>query len=378
MRRGERRSVLLVLQPEDGGVAQIVSSLAHGLSERDWTVEVAGSAANVMRPGLEQAGIAFHVLPLKRAPGRGDLASARALRRLTRDHGYSVVHAHSSKAGGVVRLAIHSGPVIVYSPHCFSFEAGSARVEQQAYRAIEQTLVASTDAFAVSCEWERSHTHKLWGAPGRTRRIYNGVDAADLDTGERASELVEFAAGRPLAAMVAVLRPQKDPLTLVRAVAILAARGEPAGRVAIVGNGELRDAVIDEIDRLRVGQYVRWFPFSGSVTRYLGALDLFVLPSLWEAFPVAILEAMAVGLPVLATPVGGVSESVGDRVTGRLVAPGDPAALAEVISELLADRDRLRAMGEAGRQVVATRFGRDRMVAETAQLYDDLLPGRVS
>ena len=148
--------------------------------------------------------------------------------------------------------------------------------------------------------------------------------------------------GEPLAGLISVLRPQKDPLLAVRA----AARLEPGrDRLAIVGNGELAEAVRSEIERLGVGERVRWFPFEGGVGRYLAALDVFVLPSAWEAFPISLLEAMACAVPVVATDVGGVGEAVEDGVTGRLVAPGDEAALAAALAELLGDGDLRGRMG---------------------------------
>ena len=100
---------------------------------------------------------------------------------------------------------------------------------------------------------------------------------------------------------------------------------------------------------------------------------MFVLPSAWEAFPLAILDAMACGVPQVATDVGGTAEAVLDGETGLLVAPGDPAALAERIAELLLDPERRERMGEAARARHGERFAADRMVAETARLYDDVM-----
>jgi glycosyltransferase involved in cell wall biosynthesis len=123
--------------------------------------------------------------------------------------------------------------------------------------------------------------------------------------------------------MVSVLRPQKDPLALVRASARLGERGELRGHVAIVGDGELAPAVRGEIDTLGVGDRVRWFPFRGDAGPYLAALDLLVVPSRWESMPIGPIEAMLCGVPVLATAVGGVPELLEDGVTGRLVQPED-------------------------------------------------------
>jgi glycosyltransferase involved in cell wall biosynthesis len=102
-------------------------------------------------------------------------------------------------------------------------------------------------------------------------------------------------------------------------------------------------------------------------------LVVLVLPSIAEGLPGALFEAGALGVPVVATAVGGIPEVVVDGVTGILVPPQDPAALADAIASLLDDPERARAMGEAGRQRVEQHFTVERMVAETLALYEELL-----
>jgi glycosyltransferase involved in cell wall biosynthesis len=109
------------------------------------------------------------------------------------------------------------------------------------------------------------------------------------------------------------------------------------------------------------------------VPNILGLLDVFVLPSLWEGLPIALLEAMAAGLPVVATAVGGTPEVVVEGETGFLVPPRDPEALAEAILRLLREPDLRRRMGEAGRKRVAEHFSVEQMVQKTEALYEHLL-----
>jgi glycosyltransferase involved in cell wall biosynthesis len=191
-------------------------------------------------------------------------------------------------------------------------------------------------------------------------------------------ELVMFKGDRPLAGMVSVLRPQKDPVLLVRAAARLLERGELPGRVAIVGNGPIEQEVRDEIERLGVAPEVAWFPYRGAVDPYLAALDLFVLPSAWEALPLSLLEAMSCGLPIVATAVGGTPEAVEDGLTGRVVQHGDEEALAGALRDVLANTTLRHAMGDAGRARYEARFRLDRMIDETATLYRELLGAAVS
>jgi len=221
------------------------------------------------------------------------------------------------------------------------------------------------------CDWERQSAERLRGGSRLVHHIASGVTPCDGAAPD--PELVMFKGDRPLAGMVSVLRPQKDPLLLVRAAARLLDEGRLPGRVAIVGNGPIEDDVRREIERLGVGSEVAWFPYRGVVAPYLAALDLFVLPSEWEALPLSLLEAMSCGLPILATDVGGTHEAVVDGVTGRVVPKGDDAVLADALQELLSDPVARETMGDAGRQRYEARFRLDRMIDQTAALYGELL-----
>ncbi len=370
-----RGAVLQVCQPEDGGVAEHVLELSSGLVQRGWTVEAAVSPASTIASGLAHAGVVVHELPLTREAGPGDLRAARALRALDRERRYAIVHGHSSKAGALVRGVLPRRRRLVYTPHCFAFAAAFGSARRVAYTAVEQALLPRCGAIVAVCAWERGLALRhLRGAGSRTRVIYNGVP--DPRPAEPSRELLAFRGGEPLAGLVTVLRPQKDPLLAVRAAASLAREGRLAGRLAIVGNGELRDQLRDEIARLGVGERVRWFPFEGRAGAYLGALDVLVLPSAWEALPLAVLEAMSCGVAVLATSVGGVPEAVEDGVTGRVVAPGDAPALAAALSEMLGAPDLRRRFGEAGRVAFEQRFRVAPMVDSVAELYAELMAAR--
>jgi glycosyltransferase involved in cell wall biosynthesis len=364
--------VLQVCQPPDGGVAEHVLHLSAGLRGRGWTVEAAVPPGSAASAALAEAGVRVHEIRLERAPGVADVAAARRLRALDRSAGYALVHAHSSKAGALVRTALPRRRRVVYSPHCFAFAAGFGSAKALAYRAVEQALTPRSAAIVAVCEWERRLAERsLAGAAARTRVILNGVGTCPA--AEAARELVEFAAGRPLAGLISVMRPQKDPLLAVRAFARIAAAGPPPGRLAVVGNGELSGAVRGEIERLGLREHARWFPFEGGVGRYLRAIDVLVLASAWEALPLSLLEAMSCGLPAVATAVGGVPEAIHDGVSGRLVAPGDADALAAALDQVLRDPEQRGAMGAAALEAWRRRFRLEPMVDAVDSLYRELL-----
>ena len=168
---------------------------------------------------------------------------------------------------------------------------------------------------------------------------------------------------RPLVGTVARLAPQKDHRTLVAA-----ARLVPEAEFVVVGNGELRG----ELERLAEGLPVRFLGARGDVPELLASFDVFALPSLYEGLCLAVIEAQAAGVPVVATPVGGIRDTVVDGETGLLVPTRDPTALAAAIRRLLDDRPAAEAMAAEAKRRVRERFSVERMVEETLALYGGL------
>jgi glycosyltransferase involved in cell wall biosynthesis len=188
---------------------------------------------------------------------------------------------------------------------------------------------------------------------------------------------------RPLVLYLGRLEPVKGPGHLVEAARLVLAEVPEAGFV-FVGGGHLRPELESAV---RTKGMTDDFFFAGTVRhdevgRWLSAADLFVMPSLSEGVPHALLEALAFGLPAVASAVGGVPEIVRDDVNGYLVAPADPAALARRIVLLLRDPEKRRAFGDAGRKIVEQRrLTWDRFAAEVATVYERALssaaqPGR--
>jgi glycosyltransferase involved in cell wall biosynthesis len=167
---------------------------------------------------------------------------------------------------------------------------------------------------------------------------------------------------------LARLHEQKAPLILIEALRELRDRGARF-RAALVGSGPLAGAVRERTAAEGLDDIVSLLPFPGEVAPVLAAFDLYVLPSLWEALPIGILEAMSTGLPVVASQVAGVPEEVDEGRTGLLVPPGDVGALASAIERLVDDEHLRREMGRAGREICHERFSVDRMVDRMEAVY---------
>jgi glycosyltransferase involved in cell wall biosynthesis len=370
--------VLLAFEPPDGGVAENVALLALHLRAHGFEPEVAGPESALPYPRLEEAGVPVHRMPLVRSTGdvRSHRAALAALERLLAVGSFSVVHAHSAKAGVLVRVAARrrSTPA-VYSPHCFAFVGPVSRARQVLATAVERRLGRETAAIVCSCEAERRRAlERRVGRPERLHRVYYGVE--NCPNGRLADPtLNEMARGGPLVGAVSVLREQKRLDLLVDAAPRVLERA-PEARVAIVGNGPLRDELQAQARALGLDRHERFamLPFEPPASRYLGALDLYVLPSAWEAMPIGALEALACGVPQIVTDVEGTREAVEHGRTGILLPP-DGRGLADAVVDLLADEPRRRAMAEASRARQRERFDVDRMAAETAAVYERAIAG---
>jgi sugar transferase (PEP-CTERM/EpsH1 system associated) len=199
--------------------------------------------------------------------------------------------------------------------------------------------------------------------------IYNGVDLPDSPTSR---EQARAELGLPLDDLVVGTVSRLDPVKGVD-VLIHTLTQLSDTILVVIGDGPERAVLETLASRLGVADRIYWAGHRRDVPNLLPAFDLFVQPSLHEGLPNAILEAMAVGLPVIATAVGGTPEIVIDGVTGVLIPPRDSSALAGAMAMLLSDQNLRHGMGRAGRERVANHFAVRHMIEQTEQLYEQLL-----
>ena len=367
--------VLQVFEPPDGGVARQVLTLCEGLLDRGWEVEVIGPQDAIIDERLEELGVRRHRLPLQRgftSPGR-DLVALRgtlsAVRRLEPD----LVHCHSAKAGVVGRIAARVAQrPLLYSPHCWPFVGDFGWRRRVFAWGVERALAPLTTAFVCVCEDERQRAIETGLDAGRRLwRVYNGCPPCAA--GAEDPTLREMREHGPTAAAVTVLREQKSVDVLIDAAPHVFA-ALPDARIAVVGDGPLSGDLRRRARErgLEGDERFAFLPFAGSSAPHLRAVDVYVLPSAWEAFPIGVLEALACGVPQVATDVGGTSEAVTDE-TGLLVPPHDPEALAAAIVALLSDPERRAALSAASRRGHAERFEATRMIADTERVYRGVL-----
>lgn len=365
---GRPRILIVITLAEIGGAQSYVSALLPALRE-EFDVTVAAHGDGPLRAAAARAGVRFVALRHLRRPldPREDLLALGELVALVRRERPAILHLNSSKAGvlGRVAGALGGAPVRVFTVHGWAFKAhrGAAATVYLWADRLMSPLTSATICVARS-ELDAGLRARTCRA-GRSVLIRNGVP---LDVPRRNGHgpgpgpLMLVAVGR--------LRHPKDFLTLVRAVALLPRR---TVRALIVGDGPERADVEAEARRLGVEEDVVVLGNRGDVAELLAAADAFVLPSTSEAMPMSVLEAMAAGLPVVASAVGGVPELVLDGETGLLVEPARPDALAAAIGRLAADPAARRRMGDAGRRRAEDEFAVDDCRAAHVALYRSLI-----
>jgi len=354
-----------------GGAENLLLATARRDSPVDYSFAYFLPWKDALVEPLRQAGAEVTCFPAKSAAGV--LARAPAVARHLRRHGIDLVHAHLPVSGVAARLAGRmAGVPVVYTEHNLM-----PRYHPLTRRANLWTWGLQRAVVAVSAEVAASIAVHA-GDKVPVQVVANGVPVDRLRRDPTAAAALRtrlgFAADAPLVGQVAVFRSQKRLDHWLTAARKIHER-LPECRFALVGDGPLRDEVERRVAAAGLDGVVHLPGLQADVTPWLSAFDLLMISSDFEGLPLVLLEAMAFEVPVVATAVGGIPETVADGETGRLVAPGDPAALATAALELLADPVRRAAMGSAARRRAESEFSTDRMLTELEDLYDRLLSG---
>jgi glycosyltransferase involved in cell wall biosynthesis len=350
-----------------GGAQESYTGLMLGLDRSRYEIRALSLSAGSAVQRLRGLGIPVDVLDEP-----DDESAIRELTAWLRREEIDLLHAHMYRAEVVgTRAAVVAGTaVIVATVH-------SSRVRSDEDVRLLASLTPSMDRLIVPSKSIERKVRAEGRDTGRFAVVPNGVDLSRFAAPVPPCALREefrIPSSAPLLGVVARLEPEKGHAFLVDAMpAIL--RAVPDTWLAIVGDGSQADALRAQAAALRPADAAR-IVFTGrrdDVSALTADLTVAVLPSLREAQGISLLEAMARGVPVVASDVGGIPEVVTDRVDGRLVPPGDPAALAGAIVELLRDPDLRRRLGEAGHRTVVDRFSIDAQVRCIQDVYDEEL-----
>lgn len=361
-----------------GGMEVHIDALARGLVARGVRVAMicpTDEAVEPLRDGLAACGVDVHAVP---GGARGPLGlrrRLRAVRGIVRHYPDCVVHLHlTGSDGGTLPVAaarLAGAAAVVRTEHLPPDARPSLRrrlLTRARDRALDRIICVS-----------RANLNAYLAELGRDRRkcvsIPNGVDLTRFDlaeaTGARIRDVIGAPEGSVVVGMVGRLAERRKGAEEFIAMAQALAAAHDEYHFIIVGEGPRRAGLESQSAGL-VG--FPGAPPHAEVADWYAAMDIVVSPSLAEGGPVTVLEAMAMARPVVATHVGMVPEVIADGVNGRIVAPGDVAALARTVDDLRADPPAAREMGRRARETIEDGYSSDVMVERVAALYAELIP----
>ena len=357
------RVVLLTTNLARGGAETQVARLAIALRGRGWPATVISLIApTAFEEELVAAGVPVHSLGMRPGEKRTNPAGFARLLALLRDIRPRIVHSHmfhANMAGRAARL-LYPAPAVLSTLHSIAEsgrQSGETRFRDLVYRVTDPLADVTVAVCQAAAE---RHAASRAVPRSKLRVIPNGVDTNVFRPGDGhpGDEFTWLAVGR--------LMWKKDYPTMLRAFASRA-----RGVLLIAGDGPEEGALRELAGDLRAN--VRFLGPRDDIASLMRACDGFVLSSLVEGLPMALLEAAASALPCVATDVGGVREIVLDGRTGFVVRPGDPAPLAEAISRVMAlSAEERRRMGEKARAHAVTQFDMAVVVEKWEKLYQEL------
>ncbi|NUN48478.1 MAG: glycosyltransferase [Candidatus Brocadiae bacterium] len=368
--------ILLVTRPGIGGAAKHVRMICELIDKSAFSVSVAASPLEdpAFLDDLARTGVRVTPFPIRREPHPHDAVVLYRLVRLLRRRRPALIHAHTSKPGLLARLAgSASGLPTLYTPHGFYFHYDLPAWKRTAYRALERVAGLWTTRLVCVTEEEKRQALEAGLAP--EERLVVLPNALKIEECEPSKPRAEVRAAlnipqhAPLLAMIGRLDAPKDPFTLVRAAHRLA----PDVHVLFAGEGRQKEEVRALARELRMENRVLLPGHRTDPIDLAAAADIAVLSSRWEGLPFALLEAMAVSRPVVASDVSGCRDALGESGAGILVTPGDPDTMARALGKLIADPRARATMGAAGRLLVETKYTAGRWIRRLEDLYRSVL-----
>lgn len=350
-----------------GGQRHILQLLDH-LDRQKYHIAMLCGERGFFTQELETRGISYEIIPMSNIPRLRSIARCRStLRKMAP----AIVHTHGGTAGFYGRLATRAIPEIktVHTYHGIHYAHAEQSLKKKLFARIDRYLASKTDRLiCVShADFEIGVRLKLVH-PSRTRVIPNGIDINKFnkrpDQGKIGRE--EFVIGT-----VARLHEQKGHRYLIETAKIIHGK-HPSVRFHLIGGGELLEPIKTQIADAGLDEVVLLLGERNDIDDLYNTFDAFALPSLWEGLPLVLLEAMAAGLPVVATDISGNAELIDDNVDGLLCASRNSADLARILERIITEKTLRTTLGANARDKIVKNYSVSRTIQEVERLYDEL------
>jgi glycosyltransferase involved in cell wall biosynthesis len=370
--------VLHVTEAACAGVGGHMLDLAEGLEQRgcenhliysDRRID-AGFGSRVAKLSVQRR----LVVAMRRMPHWSDWNACRQISRYIERWGpFQIVHGHSTKAGGLTRLKrIAGAAAVVYTPNgLFTMNPGNGFAVSRVVRWVERRLAPRAAAIVAVSPEEREHMLQIGLPADRVQLIPNGLRPQTWPDRCEVRRELKLADDVLAIGFLGRMAPQKDPLLMIEAFARLRPTADRPVRLLMVGEGPLERDARRLCQSRGVADRVDWLGYR-TAPQVMPAFDVFAMPSRYEGMPYVLMEAVANGLPAVATKVGGASLSIANGVNGYLVASEDPAEFALALQRLVDCPERRADFSVAAREKAAE-FAIDAMIDRTLQLYCKLV-----
>jgi glycosyltransferase involved in cell wall biosynthesis len=363
---------------EFGGGERGFLQIIKGLDKDKYTIHTASKPDGEFGKKLVEMGI--HLEPVNMG-NRFNLFTILKLARIIRKESVNIVHSQGARADFFTRLAVkftrRSNLVSTIQMPVERYDVSILR--KKIYRMFDRFSERCVDRFIVVSESLKKTLIDDHRIPlNKVIKIYNGVelDAYKPDVFCQASSEIrkKLRIKNEIFVIGAIGRMvwQKGFEYLIEAASNVI-KEYPEARFLIVGEGPLKGKLKVKSEKLRVENKVIFTGFQTDIKEILSAIDILVIPSLLEGFPMITLEAMAMAKPIIATNIDGITEQITDGINGILIPPKDPSAMAQAIITLINNREKAKAMGLAARKKVEQEFSVEKMIKDTEKVYLSLV-----
>lgn len=396
----KKKILYIITKSNFGGAQRYVFDLATSLDKNQFEISVALGGSGALKGKLESAGIKTIAVPsLER-----DISTLKEIKaflniyKIIKEVQPDIVHLNSSKAGvlGALACRIYNLPnllyatrytlhaLIIYTAHGWAFKEKRKPINKKIIEYVSWLTIALSHKTIVVSKDDREKVSRFVFVQPRIILVHNGIDSPIFREGSDARRIINEKTGGKIAgksfwvASIAELHKNKGLEYAINAFALIKrqeiANNKTASNTAyiIIGGGEEKENLQTMIEREGLTDTVTLAGEYQGASELLKAFDLFLLPSLKEGLPYAILEAGSAGLPIIATNVGGVTEVIEDMKSGIVVKEKRPKEISDALSYLIENEAKRKEFGERILKTVQTEYTLERMVGETAEIYNTL------
>jgi len=347
-----------------GGITSYLLTLATGMKKRGHNVYIASSGGELLSRFIEQ-GIIFIPIPIrtKKEISPKILLSSLRLSKLIKNNSIDIVHSNS-RTTQVLGCLLEKRTKAIHIFTCHGFFKN--RLSRRLFPCWGKAVIA------ISEEVKEHLVKDLNAEEQNISVIYNGIDIEKFKStayGVRRTEKMKFGLGEgPVIGIIARLSDVKGHIYLIKAMKNVL-ESIPAAQLLVFGEGKMKEELDKAVKILAIERCVFFIDKVNDTREALSAMDLFVMPSLKEGLGLALMEAMAFGLPVIGSNIGGIRSLIIDGFNGLLVEPADVLQLSQAILDLLHNPDKAKSLGEKAQIFINQNFSQEKMLLKTEELY---------